>query len=80
MGNTRREFSSAFGSYTVTTAPCSWIMPATFNAGESRTSSDSGLKAAPSTATFAPSSEPPQTTFARRRMLMLSTSRRNATA
>ncbi|SKU24437.1 Uncharacterised protein [Mycobacteroides abscessus subsp. abscessus] len=70
----------------MTAAPLSCNSPATFSAGESRTSSDSGLNAAPSTATLAPSSDPPHALVAsstmrvRRRMLMLSTSRRKVRA
>ena len=73
---------SRWGSVTVTVAPwsCSWA--ATLSAGESRTSSLSGLNAAPRTAIRRPTIDPPQTSRARstmrtrRRMLIESTSRR----
>ncbi len=79
-------FSPAAGSVTRTVAPCSCSWAATLSAGESRMSSESGLNAAPRTAIRLPSNDPSQTSRAsstiriRRRMLMLSTSRRNVSA
>ncbi|CAM5242287.1 hypothetical protein SFUMM280S_03168 [Streptomyces fumanus] len=75
------------GSYTVTWPPWRWICPATFSAGESRTSSESGLKVAPSTATRLPRNGPPpsawrasSTIWPRWRMLIESISRRKVSA
>ena len=79
-------FSIASGSVTVTCAPCSCICAATDSAGESRTSSELGLNAAPSTATRRPTIEPSHTSRARsttrtrRRMLTESTSCRKPSA
>ena len=78
--------SPAAGSVTRTVAPCNCNCAATFNAGESRMSSESGLNAAPNTATRFPSNDPSHTSRAnstiriRRRMLMASTSRKNVSA
>ena len=85
-GHFLRALSSACGSVTETSAPWSCIWAATLSAGESRTSSLSGLNAAPSTATRRPTIDPPQTSRARstmrtrRRMLIASTSRRKLSA
>ena len=86
VGKTFDAFVIAWGSYTLTWAPARLSAPATANAGESRTSSDSGLNAAPSTVTRASCKEPPHasftilTSFSRRRRLIASTSRRKVNA
>ena len=59
VGNMRRAVSPAAGSNTVAWAPRRCSAAATLSAGESRTSSVSGLKAAPSTPTRALSTDPP---------------------
>ena len=82
----RRALSIAAGSNTCTTAPAFCSVVATSSAGASRMSSEFGLNAAPSAATRTPARSPPassrtrSTVRARRRWLMPSTSRRNATA
>ena len=52
FGKRLRAFSIAFGSCTTTSAPAALICSAISKAGESLTSSLSGLNAAPSTAIF----------------------------
>ena len=85
-GHFARAFSIARGSVTVTLAPWSCICAATLSAGESRTSSECGLNATPSTPMRRPTIEPPSSSRARstirtrRRMLIESTSRRNVSA